>query len=471
MPAVVPPAYRSAHIAGARRLVDRWKQDPVVFAREALGLQVWSRQAEVLRQVAARDRVAIRSGHKVSKSTTFVVLALWFITTRKRARVVMTSASYRQVRDILWKELRRITGAAPIPIVNAARGDTFATDPETGLQLRDGREIVGLSTNEPERIAGYSGPELLFLLDEASGISEEVFEALEGNRAGGAKIVLASNPTKTAGTFFDAFHRSAEFWTTIHISSEETPNVTGLEPPIPGLATREWVDEKRREWGEDSALYQVRVRGNFPSQGEKAVVSLTDVIAGVERWSDDLDEGEALAFGLDVARFGDDESVLVPRRGRRVYPARVFTKLDGPDLAGRVLEVVRELRRPGEVPVVAVDVIGVGASAFDVLSRSTEVRAVAVNVSEKATAEGFHSLRDQLWGGLREFLRGDGAIPDDSRLQAEILAPEYGFDAQGRMKVESKEAMKKRLGRSPDRADAVALSIYQPPSRGYAGFV
>lgn len=460
----VPAVYRSTHIEGARRLLARWKDDPVRFAAEALRLRVWSRQADLLRAVATHKRVAVRSGHKIGKSSTFVILALWFITTRRRARVVMTSASYRQVRDILWKELRRIVSDAPIPI-----GGKLATDPETGLQLPDGREIVGLSTNEPERIAGYSGPEMLFLLDEASGISEEVFEALEGNRAGGARIVLASNPTKTAGTFFDAFHRAAEFWHTIHVSSEDTPNVTGAEDPIPGLATAEWVSEKRREWGEDSALYQVRVRGNFPSQGEKAVVSLTDVVAAVGRWQPEP-TGD-LSFGLDVARFGDDESVLAPRRGRTVLPVTTFAKLDGPDLAGRALEIVRELRRPGEVPVVAVDVIGVGASAFDVLARSTEVRAVAVNVSESATTEGYHALRDQLWGSLRDFLRTDGAIPDDSRLQAEILAPEYGFDAQGRMKVESKEAMKKRLGRSPDRADAVALSIYQPPSRGYAGFV
>lgn len=463
----VPAVYRSTHIAAARRLIARWKDDPVRFAVEALRVRPWSRQRDILNAVAKNQRVAVRSGHKVSKSTTFVILALWFIATRPRARVVMTSASYRQVRDILWKELRRIVGEAPIPILNTKRGDTLAMDPETGLQLRDGREIVGLSTNEPERIAGYSGPELLFLLDEASGIAEAVFEALEGNRAGGARIVLASNPTKTAGTYFDAFHRSAEFWTTIHISSEESPNVTGLEDPIPGLATKEWVEEKRREWGESSALYQVRVRGNFPSQGEKAVVSLVDVMAAVDRFDDELDESEALAFGLDVARFGDDESVLAPRRGRRVMPVQTFQKFDGPDLAGRVLQVVREIRRPGEVPTVNVDVIGVGASAFDVLSRSAEVKARGVNVSESATAEGYHQLRDQLWGALRDFLRGDGAIPDDARLQAEILAPEYGFDAQGRMKVESKEAMKKRLGRSPDRADAVALSIYQPPEGGF----
>lgn len=463
----VPPAYRSTHIDRANKLLARWHDDPVLFAREALGIRrLWKRQVEILTKVAGGKRVAVRSGHKIGKSTTAVILALWFFTTRKRARVVMTSASYRQVRDILWKELRRIAGEAPIPI-----GGKLATDPETGLQFRDGREIVGLSTNEPERIAGYSGPEMLFILDEASGIDEAVFEALEGNRAGGARIVLFSNPTQTSGTFFDAFHSKAEFWITIHVSSEETPNVTGAEESIPGLATAEWVDEKRREWGEGSALYAVRVRGDFPAQGDKAVVPLVYVIAAVERWADEQEDQAPLVLGVDVARFGDDESVIVPRRGNRVWPARVLTQLDGPNLAGEVLAVARELRRHGERPVVNVDVIGVGASAFDVLARSDEVAANAVNVAEKATAEGYHSLRDQLWGATRDWLKAGGAIPDDARLQAELVSPVYAFDAQGRMQVESKQAMKKRLQRSPDRADALALSIYQPPSRGYAGFV
>jgi len=463
----VPPVYRSTHIDRARKLIARWYDDPVLFAREALGIRrLWKRQREILTKVAGGKRIAVRSGHKIGKSTTAVILALWFITTRQRARVVMTSASYRQVRDILWKELRRIAGEAPIPI-----GGKLATDPETGLQFRDGREIVGLSTNEPERIAGYSGPEMLFILDEASGIDEAVFEALEGNRAGGARIVLFSNPTQTSGTFFDAFHSKSEFWITIHVSSEETPNVTGDEEPIPGLATAEWVDEKRREWGEESALYAVRVRGNFPTQGDKAVIALTYVVQAVARWVDEPDDGGPLVLGVDVARFGDDESVIVPRRGNRTWPATVLTQLDGPNLAGEVLALARQLRRDGEKPVVNVDVIGVGASAFDVLARSDEVVANAVNVAEKATAEGYHSLRDQLWGSTRDWLKGGGAIPDDARLQAELVSPVYAFDAQGRMQVESKQAMKKRLNRSPDRADALALAIYQPPSRGYAGFV
>jgi phage terminase large subunit len=452
-----PPTVAASRKAAAQQLLARWQNDPVLFAREVLGLETWDRQAEMMRAVAEHPRVAVRSGHKIGKSTSAAGLAFWWVHTRPRATVVMTSASYRQVKGILWKELRRLDREARVPL-----GGKLAEDPETGLQLADGREVVGLSTKEPERIAGYSGANLLFILDEASGIPEPIFEAIEGNRAGGARLVMFSNATKMSGTFYEAFHGKKEYWRTLHISSEETPNATGRGKPIPGLATAEWIAEKRKEWGEESALYQVRVRGNFPTQGDKAVIALVFVTDAVERWTEDEPGEGRLNLGVDVARFGDDESVVMPRRGQRVDPARVFTQLDGPNLAGKVLEVVRELRRTGERPLVKVDVIGVGASCFDVLSRSDEVEAVAVNVSEKATAEGYHALRDQLWGAMRDFLKNGGAIPDDARLQAELVAPEYAFDAQGRMVVESKEKMKKRLGRSPDRADALALAIHEP---------
>ncbi len=118
------------------------------------------------------------------------------------------------------------------------------TPTDAGLQMADGREIVGFSTDSPERMSGISGANLLFILDEASGIPEPIFEAVEGNRAGGAKVIMFSNPTSTSGTFYEAFHRKRNFWHTIHISAEESPNVTGGQISIPGLATAEWVEEK-----------------------------------------------------------------------------------------------------------------------------------------------------------------------------------------------------------------------------------
>lgn len=447
----------------AKELRDRWRADPALFAREALGVRLWGRQIEIVRAVPKHRRVAVRSGHKVGKSTSAVVIALWFVCLFPRARVVITSASGRQVRSVLWKELRRVYKNARIPI-----GGTLHLVPDAGLQFDDGREVVGFATDEPEKMAGTSSPNLLYLVDEASGVPEEIFEAIEGNRAGGARLVMFSNPTQTAGTFFEAFHIKSEFWHPIHISSEEAAAVS---PPIPGLATREWIDEKVREWGRESLLYRVRARGDFPLQGDNSVIALIDVEAAKERWDETKPDG-VLHIGVDVARFGDDESVIWPVRGFYAFEPIVAQGQDTVAIAGLVMQVARNLRKGDEKPVVKVDVIGVGAGVADQLRQfGSEIVLVEVNVASAATVKGYPLLRDQIWFGLGAWLHAGGAIPADSKLDGELLAPKYRFDLQGRQKVESKDEMKKRIRRSPDRADALGLGVFPPPPPGYVGAV
>lgn len=442
----------------ARKLLSRWAEDPARYFRDVLGIEPWTLQEGVLRSVPGHARVAVRSGHKVSKSNSAAGLALWWVSTREDARAVLSSASSRQIWRILWRELRAMYRRARYPI-----GGMLHDDPESGLQFPDGREIVGFSTNEPERFSGISGRNLLFILDEASGIPEPIFEALEGNRAGGGRVILFSNPTRTSGTFYDAFHNKREFWHLVHISSEQSPNVVAKRIVIPGLATWDWVDEKQRDWGVSSPLYQVRVAGDFPGQAENAVIPLSIVEDALEAWEDTKAEGR-LELGVDVARYGDDESVIFPRRGRRALPPRVERSMDSIEVAGVVLEQARLLRVPRERPIVKVDVIGYGAGTYDVLRRSPEVVAFPVNVGESATTEGYALLRDQLWFALRDWLAGGGAIPTDAKLEAELVAPTYSFDVRGRIKVEPKDKLKERLLRSPDRADGLALAVYTPPS-------
>jgi phage terminase large subunit len=368
----------------------------------------------------------------------------------------MTSASARQVKSILWKEVRKQHSRAKFPI-----GGVCALDPETGLQLPDGREILGFSTNEPEKMAGVSGKNLLFIIDEASGVPEEIFEAIEGNRAGGAKVALFSNPTRTVGTFYDAFHSKSEFWHRLHISSEDSPNVTEGRSVVPGLATLDWVNEKRDEWGEESPLYNVRVRGNFPRQGQNVVISLDLIEAALEREPEN-DDGQ-LRVGVDVARFGDDESVIQVVRGKVARMPVARGGLDGPQLAGLVREVVRAERRGDEPVTVNIDGIGVGASAYDALKDDADLTVNSINVSESATDELYALLRDQLWHAARDWLKDGGVLPDDGKLHGELVAPSYSFDARGRIKVEGKDSIKKKLRRSPDRADALSLAVYTAP--------
>jgi phage terminase large subunit len=437
--------------------------DPVVFAEQVLGIEPWVRQAEILRAVPQHPRIAVRSGHKVSKSNSAAILALWWVSTKRDSRVVITAPTGRQVRSILWRELTKVYQRARRPI-----GGRLSASPEQGLKFPDGREIVGFSTDEPERIAGWSGPSMLFIIDEASGVNESIFDAIEGNRAGGnAHVILFGNPTQTVGTFYEAFTSARELWHTLHISSEEAAEYQERVRRVPGLASRGWIEEKRAEWF-PGARWDVRVRGNFPQSGDDVVIGLGLVEEAIARWHRTPEEG-LLELGVDVARFGDDETVIQPRRGLKALPAVVLRSLDGPNVAGKVLEVVRQLRHPAERPRVKVDVIGYGASAFDCLVRSEEVEAMAINVGEAATVASedgqpeYGLLRDQLWFGVQQWLRAGGAIPRDSKLEAELVAAHYGFTATGAVKVEPKEKIKERLKRSPDRADALCLAVYTPP--------
>jgi hypothetical protein len=382
--------------------------------------------------------------------------------------VICTAPTHRQIRSILWREIRALYHGAKIPL-----GGELHELPEIGLQYEDGREIVGFYTTEPEKMAGISGPNVLFIVDEASGIPVEIYEAIEGNRAGGAGLVLFSNPTQTSGEFFDAFHTKRSYWTCIHVSSVEA-----AETGIPGLATKAFIDEKRREWGEASPLYQVRIEGNFPSQAENSVIPLVDVEAALARHDSTHDEA-TLTLGVDVARFGDDASIIFPVRGKKAFAPIKLQGKDNVQVAGAVMDVARRLRFGSNERVrVNVDVIGVGAGVADQLRdrhQAKEIVLAEVNVAEKASSERFQreyaNLRSELWFNVAAWLRSGGAIPRDGELEGELVAPLYTFDLKGRRKVEAKDDLKKRLGRSPDKADALALAVHSRPVASFSASV
>lgn len=442
----------------ARRALEVLASDPALFAARVLGVNLWSRQREVAAALAGNPRVAVRSGHKVGKSTVASVLALWWSHTRPQARVLLTAPSDHQVKNILWREVRRLHRTARVPL-----GGQMALDHRTGYRLSGGREVIGLTTDESERISGISSPNLLIIVDEAAGYPEHLYEALFGNLAGGGRILLIGNPTQTTGTFYEAFHRSRDTWATLHIPSTSSPCVTGAEPCIPGLATREWVEWARGYWGgPENPVYQARVMGEFPAQAENAVIGLALVTAASERWYTTPAEG-LLHIGVDVARYGSDRTVLFPRRGLRALEPVVLRSLDTVEVAGRVKRLAAELRVADEVPVVAVDTIGVGAGVLDILARDRTLEARGVNVAERATAEGYANLRAQLWFAVRDWLEAGGAIPPMPELEAELVSATYTFSARGLLKIEEKDKIRERLGRSPDLADALALAIYDPP--------
>lgn len=444
---------------GARRLLGRWRDDSVAFVRDVTKTQPWSRQIDAQRVVERNTFTAIRSGHKCGKSRMLAGLALWWACTRPQGRVVFTATAGHQVENILWPELRKLyelSARAGRPI-----GGRLYDDYHKGLKLSDGREIIGLTTRDSEAFAGLSSPNLLFLVDEASGFPEPIFNAVIGNLAGGGRVVLTGNPTRTSGTFFDAFHSKRDVWGTLRISSLDSPNFHGGN--VPGLATPAWAELVRRQWGEGTPAWDVRVLGNFPKGDSDTVIALGIIEDAKARVVEATGRVEA---GVDCARFGADETVLVARQGYALPLATALPPGDGPNTAGRVIEALRDagLMSGPERPRIKVDEIGIGASVLDALARCDDVEAVGVNVSRTAVdSEHYHLLRDELWFGVRSWLADGGALPPIERLEADLLAPKYSFDGRGRYLVESKDSMKRRLGRSPDWADALALAVFSPP--------
>lgn len=443
--------------------------DPVGFATRVLKVRLWRQQKRILVAIARKKKVAVTSGQKTGKSTAFVIAALWWACTRPRGRVFLTAPTNGTVKRVLWKELRRIVYLQDEHGAYLSGPDALGAEPallpSTGMQWPDGREILGGASDTPEATQGFSGPEILIIIDEGTGVEDPIFEAIDGNCAGGGHIAAASNPTKQAGFFFDAFHSKREYWEGISISSEETPNVTGEEEPIPGLADTEFIRTRKAEYGEDSAFYLIRVKGKFAGTASNAIVGLAAVDASRLRAADRTEEPtEALELGVDVARFGDDESTIAPRRGLVLYPIEALAGFDTVAVAGKVMEVVRARRRDGEVVVVKIDTSGgYGGGVADLLRSEHEydVIVVEVNASEAADdPEQYTNRRAQLHFGVAQWLKDGGELPDDRKLEAELLAPTYSFDARGRRKVESKDEIKKRLKRSPDRADAAALAIH-----------
>jgi len=474
----LPPTTPFGRIAWvARRAADvgiswpstRYRHDPVAFARDVLGVEPWSKQVEILEAIRDHKRVAIRSGHKVSKSHTMAIAALWFFSSFEDARVVMTCVTARQVDEILYREVKKMHAKARVRLDGEPRELA-----RSGIKAHDFRELVGFTAKEAEAVAGVSGANLLYLVDEASGVPDEIFEAIEGNRAGGARLVMTSNPTRTEGEFFRAFEQKARFYHTVHVSSEDTPNVREGREVIPGLATREWVQEKREEWGEESPLYRVRVRGEFVRHEEGKIISLHLLEQAEQRWPEAEPDGR-LHIGVDPAGPGEggDESAFSVRRGRKHLALSVRRALAEEAHVTQVLGLLREYGgRREQMPCVAIDREGpIGSRIYGLLRAYLDDHPhafflVGVRSSDRAyrDAQIYDRVRDELWARLAQWMRDDGAIISDAKLAQELHAPQWSSGLHGKLKATDKRELRKALGRSPDRADSLALAVWEPLS-------
>ena len=433
-----------------------WRRKPVVFAKDYLDVRPWKKQREILSAIANRNRVAVRSCNGSGKTFTAALAALWWLMTHDQAIVITTAPTERQVKNLLWREIRKI--------YDKNRDLIGGRISQTKLELSSKRYAFGFSTNTAERFQGFHHENILIIVDEAAGVKEPIFDAIQSClTTANAKLLMIGNPQNLSGTFYDAFHKNQQQWKTIHISAFDTPVLAGEtdehEPPPPGILTKEWADEIANFIGKESSRYQIRVLGEFPSQAYDTLIPLKWIQKAANRRLDPADEHDNV-MGLDVARFGDSKTIAIVRRGAQVLELREFPPAELMETTGRA----QELARRHNVKTIFVDQVGIGAGVADRLNEIGATRIVGVNAGLKAgNSEQFADLRAEMFHGIRQrFVDSDIAIPDDPELISQLASLTYTFTSRGQLHVQSKEQIRNSGLPSPDKADALTLAFTAP---------
>ena len=477
-----PKPNRSQLVAEARRRIrtrqrvsgyDAFTDDPIGFIRVILDEHPWSIQERIALSVRDNINTAFPSCFCSGKDWIAARLAVWWVATG--GIVVATSNSFPQLRDIFWRELRKAHKRGLLP-----------GQPSVGTDLR--WEVTGVDADsdsfaigrkpddtDPEGFQGYHGRRILVIVDEANGVSEDLWTSSKGLVVNEASRRLAiGNPYEPTGPFYEACRLPT--WTVIPISVFDTPNFTGESVPEKAqaeLVSPFWLEERRKEGLEGTPWWQAKVLGQFPDTQSNAVVPLTWVeqararpaVTDAREWA-----------GLDVARFGTDDSVLVEGSGNGPESATIVHGQDTMQVAGMGKAYLD--RRRG---VLAVDVIGVGGGVVDRIREQLREQhgekqpgtLLAVNVAEAPQRDPdlLVNLRAQLWWDVQRQLDPNNTTDEPlslarldeqiyQRLRAELTAPTYRLTSSGKVQIESKEEMKARGLPSPDLADAFNLAIH-----------
>ena len=431
-------------------LLHKIHADPVFFVEHIIGATPQQWQREALQAIAKNPRVSIKSGHGVGKTAFQSWLVLWWLLSHYPCKVAVTANTAHQLSDVLWTEIDKWARKLPAGFMDLLE---FKSDKISLKGAKDSYAVARTSRKEsPEALQGFHSENMLFLVEEASGVPDVVFQVAEGALStAGAKTVMCGNPTRSDGFFYESFHAQRHNWHNITVSCHDGEYVT--EEFLNGMADK---------YGTESNVYRVRVLGEFPTQSDDVLVPLYIVEEAVKR---DITPSPTTptVWGLDVARMGGDRSAIAKRQGPLLLePIKTWQGKDLMELAGIVLteyEACNYSNRPTQI---FVDAIGLGAGLADRL-RELDLPAVSVSVSETASLKNrFNRLRDELFWKAREWFEDRACkIPDDDTLIQEITGIRYKYLSNGKLKVESKDEMKRRGQRSPDVADAFVLSFAQ----------
>jgi hypothetical protein len=437
---------------------------PVDFVEDIIGARPDKVQADILRSVASCRLTSVRSGHGVGKSAVQAWAMLWFMATRPFPKVPCTAPTRHQLYDILWAEVSKWIRQSPL------LAKEFVWTKEK-LYLKGQAEewfAVPRTATTPDALQGFHAQHVLYIIDEASGVEDSIFEPVLGALSTpGARLLMCGNPTRTSGFFYDSHHKNRALYSVFHVDSRDSQRVS-----------REYVDTLRKMYGEDSDLFRVRVAGEFPRQEDDVFIPLHLIERSSAGGGGDGEAAQPPAqihIGCDVARFGGDRTVIGYKIDNRIC---FYKKQQGQDTmrtADNVVLLGEELiARHGYEGKIAVKVDdgGVGGGVVDRLRQMKRgdpgrfwwLEVFPVHFGTSIKHAHYADSTSYMMGVLKRLLESENIqerlfLPDDGALIAQLAARKYGITDSSKIKVESKNEMKKRGLPSPDEADCVLLCV------------
>jgi len=461
---ILPTAEMNEKIRKKSRIYPDW------WIETVLGGRLWLMQKAIAQSTFYYPRTTVRSCEASGKSYAASRIVLAFLYNFPPATVITTAPTNRQVEDVLWREIRVAFAGSRM----ALEGNLT----RKALELAEDWFAVGFATDEPERMLGYHNVNVLVVGDDAAGLSNDIFGAIENPLStGNTHELLLSNPTQSVGAFRDTFN--SELYRKFHISAFDTPNLEGFgitqediesgdwqkkwggkELPYPQLISPQKVYERYKEWGKGSYLYVVFILGDFPDAGVNNLCRLSDIEFAMSREIERKEYEKSLRVAaLDVARYGDDESCFICRQGNKFFDPVTWGHQETGYTVGRTITLIREYK-----PVrTYVDVVGYGAGVYDILKKEIgeEYQIVEFDSGKPALdTERYLNLRAEGWWGFNKKLSdGELDLPDNDKLKAQLSDIRYTYTTKGLLQIESKEDAKARGSKSPDAGDAAMMCL------------
>jgi hypothetical protein len=463
-----------------RRFQKTYTNDRVAFAYDIMPDFTHSLafyQEEILSYFdEGKTRVAVRGPHGLGKTTLAAILVHHSVLTSEAdAKIPTTASAWRQLEKYLWPEIQKLSKFIAWPMVGRPPYDPRTEFLQLSIKMRDRDvEAFALASDDHTTLEGAHATRIVFAFDEAKTIPVPTWDAVEGafSTEGlsddyDAIAFAISTPGDPSGRFYEIHNHNSgyEDWTTRHVTVDEAIRA--------GRISSKWVEQRRRQWGQDSSVFINRVLGEFADNTEEGVIPLSWIRAANDRWTVWDSHGRrggvgSKRAGVDVARGGADSTVIALAYASTLTDLHIFQKLPTTAVSGHVKRLCADRS-------VNIEGDALGAAVYDMLKEQgvSNVRLIHPGgktwLRDRSGELGFFNVRAAMWWNLREMLdpeHGDGiALPPDELLTGDLTAPKWDMTSNGLIKLEPKKDIKARIGRSPDRADAVCYAFWNA-SRG-----